>query len=989
MDPTKENAQHEDRAKKRNEAKDNPASHREQSARRLPKPSELKRAIDPAEFYRGELPNGSNLKMVREDGWSQHVKCLFHEPDTEPSFGVNLQTGAFVCFGCDAKGGSIIDFVMLRDGLDLDGARAALAERYRIEPGATATTPPRRPGTNHERPRSIPGFAPTPCDAIPIEALATRPAEHPRNGAPSATWEYRDAAGRPLCYVLRFDPTAGRKVFALLTWTAAAGWTWKAPLEPRPLYGLDRLAARPDAPALLCEGEKAADAAGALFPAAVPVATMNGAQSPNKADWTPLAGRSVLIWPDHDDPGARYADAAARLALAAGARSVGILDLAGIATDPATGTARELPKGWDAADALADGWTVETIAAAARWRPFAVESAPGPDAPPKARAAAAPGPADDALPFGFERRPGGIYYLKSGGSKGGGKGGDKPPTGNGGGDDGTPVYICPPLRVLAITRDDRGEAFGRLIEFRDLDGRTRQEVIEDRERQGSGDALRSRLAGLGFEVSTHPEARRLFLDLLRRWTPETRARSTSRTGWTPDGAAFVLPDRVLGDGPEPVILSTEGERPAFGTRGTLDDWRATVGRWCVGDSRLSFAVSIPFAAPLLKLVGAESGGFHLKGASTDASSSGKTTTERAAASVCGAPEFLQRWRSTDNALEALAELHNDACLILDELNQMEPRAAGESAYMLANGAGKARMDRTASGRPVKRWRLLFLSSGEVGLVEHMASIQKRTRAGQAVRMVEIPADAGAGFGCFENLHEFQDGAAFSTALCDAAATTYGTPFIAFVENLIEHRATLPAAITRHRDAFVSRVLATIETPPGQVRRVAARFGLVAVGGELATQAGITGWPPGAAIEAAARCFRDWLDARGGAVPTEERDLLGQVRLFFEQHSNRFRWKSRLLDDHAPEIPRAVGFKDGGSGGLVFYLMPETFRTEVVEGYDPVDAARVLIRHKMLKPGADGRPTQKLRFPGFRGTVRVYVFELDSPDQDTAEVPTDV
>lgn len=224
-----------------------------------------------------------------------------------------------------------------------------------------------------------------------------------------------------------------------------------------------------------------------------------------------------------------------------------------------------------------------------------------------------------------------------------------------------------------------------------------------------------------------------------------------------------------------MILSTEGERPAFGTRGTLDGWQSTVGRWCIGNSRLLFAVSIPFAAPLLKMVGAESGGFHLKGASTDASSSGKTTTQRAAASVCGSPDYLQRWRSTDNALEALAELHNDACLILDELAQMEPRAASESGYMLGNGSGKARMGRDGGGRPVKRWRLVYLSSGEIGLVEHMASIQKKARAGQSVRMVEIPADAGAGFGCFENLHELRTARPFPRRCATRRRRTMGRP----------------------------------------------------------------------------------------------------------------------------------------------------------------------------------------------------------------------
>ncbi|NCA94252.1 MAG: hypothetical protein EOM84_03645, partial [Sphingobacteriia bacterium] len=398
MEPTQQNARHEDRAKKRNGTESNPATRREQSPR-LPTPTEIKRAIDPAVFYSSEIPNAPTLKG-RKDGWTQNVKCLFHDPDTDGSFGVNLKTGGFRCFACDAQGGSVLDFVMLRDGLDLDGARAELAERYRIEPGTTTTTtPPRRPAPAPDRPRTIPGFAPPPGGAIPPEALATRPAEHPKNGAPSVTWEYRDAGGRPLCFVLRFDPAAGRKLFAPLTWTPAGGWAWKAPAEPRPLYGLDRLAARPDAPALLCEGEKAADAAGALFPAAVHIGTMNGAQSPNKADWSPLVGRSVLIWPDADAPGAKYADAAARLALAAGARSVGILDLAGIATDPATGEPRELPKGWDAADALADGWTVETIAAAARWQPFATD---GTNAPKRPETPASPSPGEPGMPYGFE-----------------------------------------------------------------------------------------------------------------------------------------------------------------------------------------------------------------------------------------------------------------------------------------------------------------------------------------------------------------------------------------------------------------------------------------------------------------------------------------------------------------------------------------------------------------------------------------------------------
>jgi uncharacterized protein (DUF927 family) len=352
--------------------------------------------------------------------------------------------------------------------------------------------------------------------------------------------------------------------------------------------------------------------------------------------------------------------------------------------------------------------------------------------------------------------------------------------------------------------------------------------------------------------------------------------------------------------------------------------------------------------------------------------------QRVAASVCGSPEYLQRWRATDNAIEELAELHNDSLLILDELNQMDPKAAGETAHMLGNGVGKSRMERTAVNRPVKRWRLLFLSSGEIGLAEHMASVSRKTRAGQEVRMAEIPADAGAGLGVFENLHGHANGAVFAVALKDAAAAHYGHPLLSFVNALLKDRAGITAAIKQHQAGFVADVLREVDAAGGQVRRVAARFGLVAVAGELATLEGITGWPEGAAYQAAKRCFNDWLGARGGAGPTEERALLAQVRLFFERHSNRLRWKSRVMDDHAPEVALLAGFKEQlADGGIVFYVLPETFKQEVIAGFHKDDANRVLIRNGLLRPGSDGRASQKVRLPDRPTPARVYVFHLDT------------
>jgi hypothetical protein len=112
--------------------------------------------------------------------------------------------------------------------------------------------------------------------------------------------------------------------------------------------------------------------------------------------------------------------------------------------------------------------------------------------------------------------------------------------------------------------------------------------------------------------------------------------------------------------------------------------------------------------------------------------SGKTTALKLAASVYGGTSYLQRWRSTDNALEATAAQHSDCLLILDELAQIDPKTAGECAYMLANEQGKARATRTGTPRARQAWRLLFLSAGELGLSDHMAEGMKRiNRAGSA------------------------------------------------------------------------------------------------------------------------------------------------------------------------------------------------------------------------------------------------------------------
>lgn len=201
------------------------------------------------------------------------------------------------------------------------------------------------------------GSAPPPArpewlPVLPVpEGAPAPPAAHPKLGKASARWTYFDGAGRLLGFSCRFDDGKGGKSFRPLALYARAGggklvWRWEAWPAPRPLYGLDRLAANPKCPVVLCEGEKAADAAGKLLPGYVCITSPNGSKSAVKADWSPLAGRAVTIWPDFDESGRDYAQQAGMLTFAAGAKSVAV------AIPPETASA-----GWDAADALAEGWT--------------------------------------------------------------------------------------------------------------------------------------------------------------------------------------------------------------------------------------------------------------------------------------------------------------------------------------------------------------------------------------------------------------------------------------------------------------------------------------------------------------------------------------------------------------------------------------------------------------------------------------------------------
>ncbi len=299
--------------------------------------------------------------------------------------------GGWYCSQCGGKSGtggagSGLDLLMRVTGWDFKQATARVEQHL----GLPAAKPrkPKRPARTPDTP---------PPNAAP-----------PALGRAVAQWCYRNAAGEQLFWIQRIDLPDGKKLFIHRTWLDGA---WHFPSRrdpftsewpaPRPLYRLPDLTDRPDDPVIVCEGEKAADAAAELFPDHVTIAWCGGTGGVNAADWSPLAGRSVVLWPDADDAGRSCMAKLGPRLLALGAQVQ-------VFNPPP-----KAPEKWDLANALAEGWKPGQAAKLLDANTVELPPLPEPETKPEPKppAASAPPSIPKSGPFtclGFDS---GVYYY--------------------------------------------------------------------------------------------------------------------------------------------------------------------------------------------------------------------------------------------------------------------------------------------------------------------------------------------------------------------------------------------------------------------------------------------------------------------------------------------------------------------------------------------------------------------------------------------------
>lgn len=513
------------------------------------------------------------------------------------------------------------------------------------------------------------------------------------------------------------------------------------------------------------------------------------------------------------------------------------------------------------------------------------------------------------------------------------------------------MKVCSPIEVIAYSHDTNGCGWGRIVRVTDPKGSNHTLVLPMAEIASSPENTIRKLMDLGLQFESYKKSKDLLLEYLHTVTPAEYGVAVKRCGW--HGTVYVLKNSTIGTtNGELFVLDGVPEENLMRTSGTLEEWKEHVGSPCNGQALLQLAISFSFTGILLSPCNMEGGGLHFFGPS----SCGKTTALIVAGSTYGGgPKgYVRQWRTTDNALESTASFHNDGFLCLDEIGQASSKVVSEVAYMLSNGQGRARANRDGNAKEIKNWTLSFMSTGELTLADCIAlDVGKDAMAGQNVRILDIPADAGTGHGIFTFTPAMMTGSSFSQHLVRNAKTYYGTPALAFIEKFASTFDETVANVHRKVKSFTEHHCP--EHASGQVIRGCQRFGLIAAAGELAITWDILPWKSGDAEAAAVLGFRKWVEQRGGIEDQELTNAITRLQEFIERNEHRFLSLETNNTLYAMHNIAGYTWFDGTCNERIFGIIPSVFRREICRTLNVNTMKKELGNRKWLALAKSGNP----------------------------------
>lgn len=528
------------------------------------------------------------------------------------------------------------------------------------------------------------------------------------------------------------------------------------------------------------------------------------------------------------------------------------------------------------------------------------------------------------------------------------------------------MWLCSPLVVVGAGSDgaerylvlrwkmqNRNEDVTRAIPCADI---------------GERDGWRTLKAG-GVNVTTKSTGRAILADWLQQSGTGQEWRISHTSGW--HHGAYIMPDgEVIGEPETPILFNGRSAAAGgYAIAGTPESWRDTVARLCTGNPSMMLGVAASLAAPLIGLVGADGFGVHL----FEQSSAGKTTTANIASSLWGEPDALRlTWFGTALGIANEAEAHNDGLLPLDEIGQgSNARDVATSAYTLFNGAGKLQGAKEGGNREMKRWRTVAISTGEMDIETFLSAGGIKVKAGQLVRLLNIPMEKSTVFNGLPN------GKAHADALKEAWTDNHGAAGREWVKWLSGHQQEAKQAV---RDAQ-TRWRGLIPADYGeQVHRVAERFAILEAA--LVTGAPVTGWGEQASRDAIQHSFNAWVK-EFGTGNKEHQQIIEQCEAFLNAYGFSRYLPYPETDARDLPIKELAGYRTGNPSGdevYRFYTFPAAFEREIASGFNHTQFARALASAGMLETGDKGRHKKKaLRKMG--GKQHVFYVLMFSPDDE--------
>ncbi|MGY0155033.1 DUF927 domain-containing protein [Edwardsiella tarda] len=563
---------------------------------------------------------------------------------------------------------------------------------------------------------------------------------------------------------------------------------------------------------------------------------------------------------------------------------------------------------------------------------------------------------DDDLKPRVESRSDGIYWITPKVDKGTGE------------IINTEAWLCSPLEVVGGGSDCSNQRF--LIMRWDMPGsKVKVTMAIPWGNIGNRTGWETIMNG-GVSVTTKPSLKSILADWLQRSGAGQEWRISHTTGW--QCGAYIMPDgEIIGTPDQPVLFNGRSSAAAgYTVAGTADSWRESVGRLADGNYSMMTGVAAALAAPLIGLCGADGFGIHFY----EQSSAGKTTTANVASSLYGDPDALRlTWYGTALGLANEAAAHNDGLMPLDEVGQgADPVSVSQSAYALFNGVGKLQGAKEGGNRDLKRWRTVAISTGEMDLETFIATVGRKTKAGQLVRLLNIPLSKAV------NFHDHQNGKQHADALKDAYQHHHGAAGRQWIKWLADHQQQATNTVRECEARWRSLIPADYGE---QVHRVAARFAIL----EAALLLGnvVTGWDKQTCQDAIQHSFNAWI-REFGTGNKEHQQIIEQAEAFLNAYG-----LSRFAPiPYSPEdlpIKELAGYRKGGSldgEKMVFYTLPATFEKEIAAGFNPKQFAEALKHAGMLSPPQTGRGFQRKspRIGGRQFNVYVMTFRLEDYDQ---------